>query len=80
MISSRPCCRKIYDAKRFQRNGFDHKELFFTDGSTPTDEILQQFLEICEDSKGAVAVHCKAGLGRFGHLLNFFCFPFVKTH
>jgi len=62
--------KKIYDAKRFQRNGFDHKELFFTDGSTPTDEILQQFLEICEDSKGAVAVHCKAGLGRTGSLIG----------
>ena len=46
------------------------QELFFTDGSTPSDEILQQFLEICEDSKGAVAVHCKAGLGRTGSLIG----------
>ena len=29
---------------------------------TPT----QQFLQLCENEKGAIAVHCKAGLGRTG--------------
>jgi cell division cycle 14 len=62
--------RKIYDAKRFTRNGFQHEDLFFTDGSTPTDEILQKFLILSEESPAALAVHCKAGLGRTGSLIG----------
>ena len=62
--------KKIYDAKRFVKGGFQHEDLFFTDGSTPSDEILQQFLEICEKAPGGIAVHCKAGLGRTGSLIG----------
>ena len=51
--------KKIYDAKRFTDNGFEHKDLFFIDGSTPSDAILREFLEISEKTKGALAVHCK---------------------
>lgn len=51
--------KKIYDANRFINAGFDHKDLFFIDGSTPSDAILKQFIEICENAKGAIAVHCK---------------------
>lgn len=50
---------KLYNASRFSNAGFDHKELFFTDGSKPTDLILKNFLQICEEAKGAIAVHCK---------------------
>ncbi len=39
--------------------GFDHFELFFNDGSTPSDAITLKFLNIAEQAKGAVAVHCK---------------------
>ncbi|RZF36487.1 hypothetical protein LSTR_LSTR015289 [Laodelphax striatellus] len=62
--------KKIYDAKRFVEAGFIHKDLFFIDGSTPSDYILKQFLTISENSPGAVAVHCKAGLGRTGSLIG----------
>uniref|UniRef100_A0A3P9JR36 Cell division cycle 14A n=1 Tax=Oryzias latipes TaxID=8090 RepID=A0A3P9JR36_ORYLA len=62
--------KKIYDAKRFTDAGFDHYDLFFVDGSTPNDIIVRRFLHICESTQGAVAVHCKAGLGRTGTLIG----------
>lgn len=46
--------------------GINHMELYYLDGSIPTNRILQTFLEACEATPGAVAVHCKAGLGRTG--------------
>ncbi len=53
--------KKIYDSRRFTESGFEHYDLFFVDGSVPTDNIVTTFLGICENAKGAVAVHCKGG-------------------
>lgn len=61
--------KKNYEAKRFTDAGFEHYDLFFIDGSTPSDSIVQRFLNICENANGAIAVHCKAGLGRTGTLI-----------
>ncbi|EDW28633.1 GL18848 [Drosophila persimilis] len=61
---------KVYHASSFENAGFDHKDLFFIDGSTPSDAIMKKFLSICETTKGAIAVHCKAGLGRTGSLIG----------
>ena len=55
--------KKIYDAKRFADAGFEHFDLFFNDGSTPSDAITLKFLSIAEQAKGAVAVHCKGTKG-----------------
>ncbi|XP_078102857.1 dual specificity protein phosphatase CDC14AB [Sander vitreus] len=62
--------KKIYDSQRFSDAGFLHYDLFFLDGSTPSDVITRRFLQICESTEGAVAVHCKAGLGRTGSLIG----------
>ena len=58
-----------YDKKKFTKNGIKHLDLYFLDGSTPPDHIVDQFLQAAEQEKGAIAVHCKAGLGRTGSLI-----------
>ncbi|XP_054281100.1 dual specificity protein phosphatase CDC14C-like isoform X2 [Macrosteles quadrilineatus] len=70
--------KKIYEASRFTTGGFDHKELFFLDGSTPTDNIVRQFLSISENATGVIAVHCKAGLGRTGSLIGCYIMKHYK--
>lgn len=58
--------KKYYDETKFTSLGLKHLELYYLDGSIPTNTILQTFLSACEATEGAIAVHCKAGLGRTG--------------
>ena len=59
-----------YNEAEFRRAGFQHHDLFFTDCSTPSDEVVDRFLRISEGTDGIVAVHCLAGLGRTGTLIG----------
>jgi len=61
-----------YDKVKFERAGVKHSDLFFIDGSTPSDKIVNQFLNVAEAEKGAIAIHCKAGLGRTGSLIGIY--------
>jgi len=51
--------KKQYDRERFTKHGIKHMELYFMDGSCPSNEIVEDFLTACEKEKGAIAVHCK---------------------
>ena len=67
-----------YDKAKFTRNGINHTDLFFIDGSTPPDAIVNQFLRVSEQEPGAIAIHCKAGLGRTGTLIGIYAMKHFK--
>ena len=43
---------QTYDGQRFVSGGFAMHELFFPDGSCPSDSILQRFLKVAESTEG----------------------------
>lgn len=72
-----------YDRQRFLLDGIEHVDLYFDDGTNPTDDIVRQFIQLADDTiaKGKkIAVHCKAGLGRTGVLIGaYFIYKFQFT-
>ncbi|CAM9153751.1 unnamed protein product [Chrysoparadoxa australica] len=62
--------KRYYQERKFKDAGIDHADLYFIDGSTPSESIVYKFLELCEQCDGAIAVHCKAGLGRTGSCIG----------
>lgn len=65
--------RAQYDRQKFIKAGINHLDLYFLDGTTPPDEIVNKFFEVTEKQKGGIAIHCKAGLGRTGSLIALYC-------
>jgi cell division cycle 14 len=59
-----------YDKQIFIKSGIKHHDLIFPDGTVPPYSIVEQFLEIAENTPGVIAVHCKQGLGRTGTLIG----------
>jgi len=70
--------KKSYDKTRFINQGIKHVDLEFRDGSVPPAEIINKFLCITEREPGAIAVHCKAGLGRTGTLIGLYAMKHYK--
>ena len=69
---------KKYDERAFVDNGINHSDLFFIDGSVPPPNIVQDFFKIADNEPGAMAIHCKAGLGRTGTLIGLYAMKHFK--
>jgi len=72
-----------YDSRAFTNNDIEHEDLIFVDGSVPPQNIVDRFVEGCEEhfakpNAGAIAVHCKAGLGRTGTLIGIYAMKHYK--
>lgn len=72
-----------YDANAFVQSGIEHEDLIFMDGSVPPQHIVDRFVAGCEQhfaqpGAGAIAVHCKAGLGRTGTLIGIYAMKHFK--
>ena len=51
---------ELYDRNTFLDRGIDHMELYFDDGTNPTDEIVKTFIDVADrviEGGGVVAVH-----------------------
>jgi len=58
-----------YDKTVFVSNQINHYDFYFGDGTIPEERIVEKFLEVVDSEKGAVAIHCKGGIGRTGTLI-----------
>jgi len=59
-----------YQPKQFEAAGVRHVALPFEDGGCPSGDLLLHFVKIAEETNGAVAVHCRSGLGRTATLIG----------
>jgi cell division cycle 14 len=65
----------LYDKGTFEERGFEHLELYFDDGTNPTDEIVREFIRKSDqviENGGVVAVHVCISFHRsLGKILTF---------
>jgi cell division cycle 14 len=66
-----------YDPADFEEHGIRCVDLEFEDCTPPPAHIVAEFLHTVDRAAGAVAVHCKAGLGRTGTLIAAYL---MRTH
>jgi cell division cycle 14 len=69
--------KPLYSPGEFTDHGIAHTDVFFADGSCPKEHQYEAFLKVVDDTDGAVAVHCKAGLGRTATLIGLWA---MRTH
>lgn len=67
-----------YNPDLLKKKGIKHFDLHFKDGSVPSIELVDRFIDICSSQQGAVSVHCKAGLGRTGTLIGCYSIKIFK--
>lgn len=67
----------LYDPKGFTERGINHYEIPYKDGSTPNPVKIKEFIDASE-KEPALAVHCKAGLGRTGTMIALYVMKHYK--
>eukprot|EP00521_Asterionellopsis_glacialis_P018177 CAMPEP_0195299064 /NCGR_PEP_ID=MMETSP0707-20130614/24779_1 /TAXON_ID=33640 /ORGANISM="Asterionellopsis glacialis, Strain CCMP134" /LENGTH=528 /DNA_ID=CAMNT_0040361337 /DNA_START=331 /DNA_END=1917 /DNA_ORIENTATION=- len=72
--------KKCYDEKEFQRAGINFLEQYYLDGSCPPMKILNRVVTEMEKVPfdKAIAIHCKAGLGRTGTCIGAYIMKHYK--
>lgn len=60
----------LYDKTVFEERGIEHLELYFDDGTNPTDEIVREFIRRSDaiiDAGGVIAVHVSSPFVRLAN-------------
>jgi len=62
-------CEKTYSTEKVEEAGIKVMIMEFKDGDPPSEEIITNWLSLCEaqfskEEKNCIAVHCVAGVGR----------------